>query len=189
MRAALPFFIATLILTLPAPTQASENVPLPAFRGVELRGGGDITIVPGAVQRVTMLQGTARVTRFRMRQDRQLQIDVCDGQCPRNYHLQIRIESPHVPDVAIAGGGSIQAAGGFARQAQLSAAIHGGGKIDVGAVEASDVTAAVHGGGQISVRPRSSLAAAVNGGGEIRYAGHPQVVSAIHGGGAVHHAD
>ena len=109
--------------------------------------------------------------------------------CPRNYSLQIRIESPQLPDVAIAGGGLIRAAAGFAPQGELSAAIDGGGKIDAGAVDAGEVSAAVNGGGQISVRARSSLSAAVNGGGEIRYSGNPQVSSAIHGGGAVHRGD
>ena len=189
MRAVLPFIIATLILPMPAPADAAENIPLPQFRSFELRGGGDITVVPGPVQRVTLLQGSSRITRFRMRERGQLQIDVCDRQCPRNYRLEIRIESPHVPDIAIAVGGNIRATAGFARQSQLSAAIHGGGKIDVGAVEASDVSAAVNGGGLISVRPRSTLSAAVNGGGSIRYSGNPQVSSAIHGGGAVHRLD
>lgn len=189
MRAVLPFFIASLILPAPSPSQAAENVLLPPFRSVELRGGGDIAVVPGPVQRVMILQGSSQITRFRMRQDGQLRIDVCDGQCPRNYRLQIRIESPHVPDVAIAGGGNIHATGGFAPQGRLSAAIHGGGKIDVRSVQAGDVSAAINGGGQISVRPRSSLSAAVNGGGDIRYSGNPRVSSAIHGGGAVHRAD
>src|SRR5205085_8947399 len=108
---------------------------------------------------------------------------------PAQLSAQIRIESPHVPDVAIAGGGNIRAAGGFARQSQLSAAIDGGGKIDVRAVEAGDVSAAVNGGGLISVRPRSTLSAAVNGGGSIRYSGNPQVSSAIHGGGSVNRSD
>jgi putative autotransporter adhesin-like protein len=187
MRAVLPFFLAALIL--PAPARAAENVPLPPFRSVELRGGGDITIVPGPVQRVTLLQGSSQITRLRMREQGQLQIDVCHGQCPRNYQLQIRIESPHVPDVAIAAGGNIRAAGGFARQSQLSAAIDGGGKIDVRAVEVGDVSAAVNGGGLISVRPRSTLSAAVNGGGSIRYSGNPRVSSTIHGGGSVNRGD
>jgi hypothetical protein len=189
MRAVLPLFIATLILPLPAPARAVENVPLPPFRSIELRGGGDIIVVPGPVQRVTLLQGSSKITRFRMREQGQLQIDVCHGQCPRNYQLQIRIESPHVPDVAIAGGGNIRAARGFAPQSQLSAAIHGGGKIDVRVVEAGNVSAAVHGGGLISVRPRSTLSAAVNGGGSIRYSGNPQVSSAILGGGSVNRSD
>jgi hypothetical protein len=187
MRGLLPLFVASLIV--PAPAQGAENIPLPPFRSVELRGGGDILIVPSAVQRVTIIRGTSRVTRFRMRERGRLQIDACDTHCPPNYSLQIRIESPQLPDVAIAGGGLIRAAPGFAPQGELSAAIDGGGKIDAGAVDASEVSAAVNGGGQISVRARSSLSAAVNGGGEIRYSGNPQVSSAIHGGGAVHRGD
>lgn len=185
MRAVLLSIVAALIVAAPSSTRAAENIPLPPFHSVQLRGGGDITVVPGPVQRVTLVQGSSRFTRFRIRDRGALQIDACDGQCPRNYNLQIRIETPHVPDVAIAGGGNIRATGGFAPQRQLSAAVHGGGKIDVRAVEAGDVSAAVNGGGLISVRSRSTLSAAVNGGGAIRYSGNPQVSSAIHGGGAV----
>ena len=116
-------------------------------------------------------------------------VDVCDGNCPRNYHLRVDIQSPSAPDVAIAGGGLIRASGGFPAQRQLSAAISGGGKIDMLAVSAGSVNAAVHGGGLISVRARSSLSAAVNGGGEVRYAGNPAVSSAINGDGAVHRLD
>jgi hypothetical protein len=187
MRTVIPLFLLALAPLVPA--KAAENVSVPAFRSVQLRGGGEILVVPGRSQRVTLVQGSSRVTRFRMREDGKLEIDVCDGQCPRNYRLQIRIESPRVPDVAIAGGGLIRAAAGFAPQRQLSTAIDGGGKIDVRSVEAAAVSAAVNGGGQIAVRPRSSLSAAVNGGGEIRYSGNPQVSSAIRGGGAIHRGD
>jgi hypothetical protein len=138
------------------------------------------------VQRVTIVEGSARITRFRVQRDGQLRIDVCNGNCPRNYRLRVEIQSPNAPDVAIAGGGLIRASGGFPAQRRLSAAISGGGKIDMLAVSAASVSAAVHGGGLIAVRPRSNLSAAVNGGGEIRYAGNPAVASAINGGGAIH---
>jgi hypothetical protein len=182
MRSLLPLF--TLVAAASAPALATEQVPVSAFRSVQLRGGGEVIIRPGPVQRVTLVEGSSRITRFRIERE-QLKIDVCDGNCPRDYRLRIDIQSPHAPDVAIAGGGLIQATGGFAPQRRLSAAITGGGKIDVDAVQADDVNAAVHGGGLISVHARSALLAAVNGGGEVRYSGNPQVASAINGGGAV----
>lgn len=183
MRSIIPLFAVALAASVPA--LAAETVPVPAFRSVELRGGGQLIVRSGPVQRVTLVEGSARITRFRVERDGQLKIDVCDGRCPDHYRLRVEIQSPRAPDVAIAGGGLIQAAGGFAPQRQLSAAIRGGGKIDVQAVPASSVSAAVHGGGLISVRARSTLAAAINGGGEVRYFGNPQVSSAVHGGGAV----
>ena len=157
MRSLVPLF--TIALAAAAPALATESISVPAFRSVQLRGGGEVSL------------------------------DVCDGNCPRNYHLRVDIQSPSAPDVAIAGGGLIRASGGFPAQRQLSAAISGGGKIDMLAVSAGSVNAAVHGGGLISVRARSSLSAAVNGGGEVRYAGNPAVSSAINGGGAVHRLD
>lgn len=183
MRSILPLF--ALALAVSGPALASELVPVPAFRSIELRGGGAVTLRPGSVQRVTIVEGSAQITRVHVERDGKLRIDVCNGNCPRHYRLRVDIQSPYAPDVAIAGGGLIQASSGFAPQRQLSATVRGGGKIDVLAVAANSVSAAVHGGGLISVRPRSSLAAAVNGGGEIRYSGNPQVSSAINGGGAV----
>jgi hypothetical protein len=183
MRSIIPLFAIAFAVSVPA--LAAEQVPVPAFRSLELRGGGQVTIRPGPVQRVTIVEGSSRITRFRVARDGELKVDVCDNNCPRNYRLRLDIQSPHVPDVAIAGGGSIQAVGGFAPQRQLSAAVKGGGKIDLLAVQAGNVHSAVHGGGQISVRAASSLAAAVNGGGQIRYLGNPHVSSAINGGGSV----
>jgi hypothetical protein len=184
MRSYLPLFAFAVAAS--APALATEMVPVPAFRSVQLRGGGELSIRPGPVQRVTVVEGSARITRFVVDSDGKLRIDVCNGNCPRQYRLRVDIQSPYAPDVAIAGGGLIRASGGFPAQRRLSAAIAGGGKIDMLAVSAGSVNAAVRGGGLITVRPRSSLAAAVNGGGEVRYAGNPAVSSAINGGGAVH---
>ena len=152
---------------------------------IELRGGGEVSIVPGPVQRVTLVEGSSQFTRFIVDGRGKLRIDACNERCPHNYQLRIRIESPRVPDVAIQGGGTIGAARGFAAQDRLSAAVLGGGTIDMRAVEAYDVSAAVNGGGSIAVRPRARLSAAVRGGGEVTYSGNPQVSMAVAGGGDV----
>jgi len=183
MRSTLPIFAFALAAS--APALATELVPVQQFRSVELRGGGEITVVPGPAQRVTILQGSTSYTRFTVDGQGKLKIDACYRQCPRNFNLQIRIESPRVPDVAIQGGGAIKATGGFAAQNHLSAAINGGGTIDMRSLDAVGVSAAVNGGGRIFVRPRNQLNAAVRGGGEIRYIGNPQVAMAVSGGGDV----
>lgn len=184
MRSLLPLFILAFAST--APALASEVVPLPSFDSVQLRGGGQVTVVPAARQRVTIVEGSSRITRMHVDHNGQLRIDVCNGNCPRNYHLRVQIESPTVPDLAIAGGGLVTAQGGFRAQGQLSVAVNGGGKIDARAVEAHVVSAAVNGGGQLLVHPSASLSAAVNGGGLVQYWGHPtSVTQAVHGGGAV----
>jgi len=183
MRILLPFVVG--LLALPAQTHAAEVVPTPAFRSVDLRGGGDVTIVRGPVQRVTILSGSSAFTRIYVEREGQLRIDACNSRCPRNYPLQIRIESPTVPAVAIEGGGTIVAAPGFAPQGDVAAAVHAGGTIDLRAVDAIEVSAAVNAGGTIYVRPRSRLSAAVNAGGDIRYSGNPQVSMAVANGGNV----
>jgi hypothetical protein len=183
MRSTLPLF--ALALASAAPVLATETVPVPGFRSVELRGGGSVTVVPGGAQRVTILEGSSRFTRMRVERDGKLKIDTCSGRCPQHYRLRVEIQSPRVPDLAISGGGLINVQGGFRSQGQLNAAVNGGGKIDARAVDAGDVAAAVNGGGELFVRARSDLSAAVNGGGLVRYWGNPRVASAIHGGGAV----
>jgi hypothetical protein len=183
MRSTIPYFVLALVAA--APAIGAETVSVPAFRSIELRGGGQVIVRPGPVQRVTLIEGSGRITRFQVVRDGRLEVDLCNGRCPPNYRLRAEIQAPQVPDLAIQGGGLIQVVHGFAPQRRLSVAVSGGGKIDAQTVEAGSVSAAVQGGGWIGVRPRSALSAAVNGGGEIRYAGNPQVSSAINGGGAV----
>ena len=183
MRSIMPLF--ALALAISGPALATEAVPVAPFRSVELRGGGEVALVPGRTQRVTLLAGSTQFTRFRTERDGKLIIDACNDRCPHNYQLRIQIESPRVPTLGVRGGGAIHAGRGFAPQDELTAAIDGGGEIDVGGVDARAVTAAVNGGGTISTRSRAALTAAINGGGEIVYWGNPAVTSAVHGGGEV----
>jgi len=183
MRSILPLFAAALMAS--APALATEVVNVPQFRSVQLRGGGVVTVVPGPTQRVTIEQGSSQFTQMRVGYDGRLVIDTCNERCPHVYQLRVVIQSPTVPDLAISGGGQITAAGGFRSQSQISAAINGGGRIDVRSVDAVSVSAAVNGGGELLVRPRASLSAAVNGGGHVRYWGNPNVSMAVHGGGSV----
>ena len=183
MRSILPLFAFAIVAS--TPVLAMELVPVPPFRSVELRGGGNVVVVPGPAQRVTIREGSSRFTRMYVGRDGKLRIDTCNEQCPRHYRLTVEIQSPSVPDLGVSGGGEIKTQGGFRPQSQLSAAVNGGGKIDTRALDAVDVSAAVNGGGQLLVRARSDLSAAVNGGGVVRYVGNPRVASAIHGGGLV----
>jgi hypothetical protein len=160
-------------------------VPVPQFESVELRGGGMVMVVPGPVERVTILEGSGQFTRMRVARDGQLKIDTCDERCPPAYRLRVEIQSPRVPSLAVNGGGMITTVAGFAPESHFAAAVNGGGKIDARSVEATEVSAAVNGGGEVLVHPRRELSAAINGGGHVRYWGDPAVSSAIRGGGAV----
>jgi hypothetical protein len=179
----LPLFAFALVAS--APALASELVPLPQFDAVELRGGGNVTVAAGPVERVTIVEGSTRFTRVHVDRNRTLKIETCDGACPPSYRLRVQIESPNVPTLVVDGGGSISAASGFGPQGRLVLAVNGGGIIDTRAVDAGDVTAAVNGGGKLFVRARSALTGAVHGGGSVLYWGNPQVTTAIQGGGSV----
>ncbi|CAN5115982.1 MAG: DUF2807 domain-containing protein [Pseudomonadota bacterium] len=181
-------FILPLALTA-IPAFAAETVPTPAFDTVQLRGGGSVTVRPGPVQRVTIVNGSTQFTSLRVERSGQLRIDACNARCPRNYDLRIVIEGPTAIDAAITGGGSIAFAPGFRPESDLSVAISGGGQIDARSVQAANISAAINGGGRILAGRPSRLSAAVNGGGEVRYAGSPHVSSVVNGGGAVHRAD
>lgn len=183
IRTIFPLFALALVSSVPA--LGSELVPLPNFTTVELRGGGNVVVVPGPQERVSILEGSSSITRLSVDREGKLRIDACERDCPHQYRLRVEIQSPRVPALAVDGGGEINVERGFAPERRLVAAVNGGGKIDTRAVEAQDVTAAVNGGGDLFVRAASSLTGAVRGGGVVRYWGNPQVTSAIDGGGSV----
>ena len=183
VRTIVPLFVLALAASVPA--VADELVPVPHFDAVDLRGGGEVSIVPGPAERVTILEGSTRFTHVYVDRQGSLKIDVCNENCPQHYRLRVEIQSPRVPALAVDGGGAMAVGTGFASERHLVAAVNGGGRIDTRAVNAAEVTAAVNGGGELLVRAASSLTGAVRGGGVVRYWGNPQVTSAIAGGGAI----
>jgi hypothetical protein len=182
--------LAALIAAASAPA-AAETVPVPKFNSVQLRGGGEVLLRHGPVQRVTILEGSTAFTRIAVGEDERrrnpdaLVIDACNRQCPRTYKLRVEIVTPDVKAVAVSGGGVIRTVGIFRAGDSLAAAVNGGGHIDVRSARASSVAAAIRGGGTIYARPEASLAAAIRGGGEIHYWGDPSVVTSLQGGGRV----
>jgi hypothetical protein len=173
-----------LALLVPGPLAAAEVINVPSFRAVELRGGGSVIVKPGPV-RVSLIEGSSRVSSLRVDREGKLVISACTGQCPRNYRLRVEISYPRVPPMAVNGGGSIVASPGFAMQDKVAAGVSGGGSIDLRSVSANSTAAGINGGGRILAGRSRTLAAAVNGGGEVRYLGNPQVTTAINGGGIV----
>jgi hypothetical protein len=164
---------------------ASGPVAVAPFDSVELKGGGHVVLRYGAVQRVTLLQGSTQYTRLEIEDRGKLVIHTCNNDCPMHYDLEVEIVTPHIGGVAIEGGGRIETAAGFPAQGAITAAVEGGGNINIDTIDAKAGTAAIDGGGKILLRADERLTAAVNGGGAIRYAGNPNVTSAINGGGSV----
>jgi hypothetical protein len=173
----------------PAPVAQGGVVTLPPFDSVELRGGGHVTLRYGADQRVTLVQGSADVTRFWIARDRKLVIDACESNCPMDYHLEVDIVMPHLAAAAISGGGRIESAAGFPPQDTLAAAVEGGGDLDLHALNVASAQAAVEGGGKIRIHADRELTAAVDGGGSIHYSGTAEVTRAINGGGSIRPED
>ena len=178
-----------LALAISTPVAAAELVPVPAFRTIQLRGGGSVVVRPGPAQRVAIVNGSSQFTRVRVERNGQLRIDACNARCPQRYDLRIEIHSPTAPDAAISGGGAITFAPGFAPQGDFSVAVNGGGQVDARSLRAANVSAAVNGGGRVLAGHSSHLSAAVSGGGEVRYAGNPHVSSVVNGGGVVRRGD
>jgi Putative auto-transporter adhesin, head GIN domain len=176
-----------------APTDVAMTsgtvVPVGHFDSVSLSGGGHIVLRYGTAERVTLLKGSTQYTHIYVENGRDLKIEACNTDCPMQYDLEIEVVMPRVAAVAISGGGHIESAPGFPTQGMITAAIHGGGSIDIHAIDAADATAAVNGGGRIRLHSDKHLTAAVNGGGSIGYWGAPEVTSAINGGGSVHRED
>ena len=164
-------------------------VPVGHFDSVGLSGGGHVVLRYGTTERVTLLKGSTQYTHIIVENGRHLKIEACRGDCPMQYDLEIEIVMPRVTAVAISGGGHIEGAPGFPTQGMITAAVHGGGSIDIRAIDATDATAAVNGGGHIRLHSDKHLTAAVNGGGSIAYSGAAEVTSAINAGGSVHRED
>ena len=119
---------------------------MPTFNSVELHGGGTLTIRHGAAQRVTLLSGNLETSRFSVDDEGRLTIRACEGSC-HNYRLRVEIVTPEIDAVAINGGGSVRAEGNFPQRGDLALAVHGGGALDMMAIEAGSVAAAIRGGG------------------------------------------
>ncbi|HEX8841195.1 MAG TPA: DUF2807 domain-containing protein [Sphingomicrobium sp.] len=183
MRSFVPLFVAAFVAS--APALATESVPVPQFRAIELHGGGVVNVVPGSTQRVTLVEGSSQFTRFRVDRGGKLVIGACNENCPRHYRLLIQIEMPSPLALGVNGGGLIQTGNGFPPQRAIGLGVNGGGKIDARSIQVVNAGAAVNGGGEIFVRASKTLAAAVKGGGEIRYWGNPVLATSVQGGGAV----
>ncbi|HUO92295.1 MAG TPA: DUF2807 domain-containing protein [Rhizomicrobium sp.] len=159
------------------------------FDSVGLHGGGHVVLRYGPTESVRLLKGSTQYTRIRVEDAHSLEIDACENDCPLHYDLEVEVVMPRIAAVAVEGGGHIEAVSGFPSQDQLTAAVHGGGDIDLRAIDAANATAAVDGGGRIHIRANQHLTAAVNGGGSIGYSGNAEVTNAVNGGGDVHRED
>ena len=95
MRSTLPLF--ALAFAISAPALAAETVPVAQFRSVQLRGGGIVDVVPGPVERVTIVEGSSEFTRTHVDYDGKLVIDTCNERCPTMYRMRVVIQSPRVP--------------------------------------------------------------------------------------------
>ncbi|MFN3389673.1 MAG: GIN domain-containing protein [Allosphingosinicella sp.] len=177
---------ATLLLAaaaLAAPAAAQTPVDLPRFDGIELRGGGDVTVRHGAVQRVTFTEAEAGQAAFDVVRGK-LVIRACRKSC-RNQRLRVEIVTPRLDAAAITGGGTIRLAAGLPPRDNLALAVTGGGRIDAGPVRAANVAASVKGGGTIQAGTPRALAVSIAGGGSVHYCGDPAKTVSVHGGGTV----
>ncbi len=175
---------AALVLAA-AQASAGTIVPVAPFNSIELEGGGHIVLRHGAAQQVSLEKGSTQYTQFHIEDGNKLVIQACNESCPHEYDLEIAITTPDIQGVGVSGGGAIESNGTFPDQHSISAAVQGGGRIDVRSMDVANANAAVNGGGHIMVKVERDLTAAINGGGQINYWGNPQVRSAVSGGGEI----
>lgn len=96
-----PLFAMALFATVPA--FGSEVVPVPHFNAIGLEGGGSVSLVPGPVERVTIVEGSSRFTRIHVERQGNLKIEACYAQCPHEYRLRVEIQLPRVPNLGVEG--------------------------------------------------------------------------------------
>ena len=167
------------------PVGPQQAMGVPPFTSVELRGGVKAVLQFGAVQRVTLVKGSAEISGVRVALGEQLIIDRCQEKCPRGYRLEVEIVTPVVTAISIGDGGIIEGRGNFPRRAEINLAVSNGGTIDARAISAGRITAAVTQGGRILAKPETSLLASVVSGGVITYWGDVPVTSSTQHGGQI----
>ena len=180
-----PLVLSVLLACAGCTSAAAQTVvPVPPFRSITLRGGGEVTLRHGSVQKVVVLQGDPSVARIAVN-DGRLRIENCHMDCPDRHRLRVEITSPSISGVSVGDGGVVRAVGDFPPQQALGAAVSQGGGVDLRALPAAHVAAAVDSGGRILVRADQTLSASVRQGGIVAYWGRPRVTRAIEGGGVV----
>lgn len=173
-------------LFLSAAASAGTDIQLPSFHGINVHGGGEVKLIYGPVQRVTVIKADMKVARITVKGG-MLDLSPCDGTCWGNHELKVEVVTPNIDAVEVHGGGWLAAEGNFPKTPRLTADIHGGGTANLRNLPADTVEAEVHGGGTLHVNALTALNADVHGGGSITYTGHPQRLSTkTHGGGSIH---
>lgn len=178
--------LAALILVAASlPASAATDVTVPRFQALSLNGGGTVTIRHGAVQKVSIVRGSAAVSGFEV-SDKSLRISACEKDCPANYKLEVEVVAPDLSALAVRGGGKIVMSG-FPPKKSLALSVQGGGSVDTRAVQTENVAASVQGGGAIRTWATGTLAGSVRGGGGggVVYRGTPTVATSVRGGGSV----
>jgi hypothetical protein len=179
------FCMAALNVASAAALRADTNVPVSAFKALEVQNGAHVVLRHGEKLRVTVIQGSTTESAIRVDEGKKLLIDRCPDGCPRGYRLEVEVVAPEIDAVAVTDGGWLRCQGSFPEQADLAAAVSSGGTLDVRSMSVDDVSAAVQHGGRILTQPRGSLAAAISQGGAILYWGKPDVHQSIVQGGVV----
>ncbi len=183
--ACLMLLLATLSVAA-APVAMQPGVPLTAsFSAVELRNGGQVNLIHGQSQGVTLLKGDPQQTSITIGDDGRLVIDRCPTHCPRGHDFEVEVVTPGLAAIAVAEGGTIQSRGEFPHQVEIGVAVSQGGTIDIRSMAVANVTASVESGGRIFVKPESALSAKVEQGGVITYWGDAVVESSVRHGGVV----
>ena len=183
--ACLALFLAT-VSAVASPRALQPGIPLAAsFSSVELRNGGDVNLIHGPLQRVTLLEGDPEQSSIEIRDDGRLVIDRCPKRCAGRHDFQVEIVTPSLAAVAVAEGGTIQSQGDFPRQPEIEVAVSQGGTIDIRSMAVANIAASVYSGGRIFVKPADALSADVEQGGNVTYWGDAVVKSSIRHGGVV----
>lgn len=164
---------------------AASAQPAPAYRSVQLIGGGHLVLRPGPTAGARLLRGDPRFTRIIDRRDGRLSIENCRSGCPRGYRAEVEVVSPSVMALSVSDGGTLEVGDGFPAQAALTLAVGNGGTLDARAIAAGDASAAVAEGGRILVRAEGSLSAVIADGGAVTYWGRPRLHTQVTHGGVV----
>lgn len=212
MKTILPLITATSLIligcsggnTLRGSGSIDEDTrELEPFSFVQLRGSGEIEIVPGDTPKIVLTFDNNLLTNIATQiEGPMLIISPITGMSSRHV-MKARITSPALEGIAIDGGGSMKcgpfAATNFVIRVtgrgvikpsgtadRLEIKINGSGEIDATGLHAKDANLTIVGSGNIKVHATNRLSVKIVGNGNVRHAGSPKDVSqTIHGSGSI----
>lgn len=166
MRKVVLFSLIAMVLGIAfARAEKSEDVrDLAKFKGVIVKGGGDVKITHGSPQKVTVIADADDLKKIYTEVEDQKLIIYSKGMFAEDYEVEIVVEE--LQGVSAKGSGDIEV--GSFESSVFIPKIHGSGNITINALKAGEFSAIINGSGDLKVTGSGDeFEATVRGSGDV----------------------